>query len=32
VTQLMEGRAERQLLRIKVQLAKLDLLVLDELG
>lgn len=32
VTQLMEAREERQLLRMKSQLAKLDLLVLDELG
>jgi DNA replication protein DnaC len=32
VTQLMEAREERQLLRLKSQLAKLDLLVLDELG
>lgn len=32
VTQLMEARDERQLLRLKAQLAKLDLLVLDELG
>ena len=32
VTQLMEAREERQLMRIKGQLAKLDLLVLDELG
>ncbi len=32
VTQLMEAREERQLLRMKAQLAKLDLLVLDELG
>jgi len=31
VTQLMEAREERQLLRMKAQLAKLDLLVLDEL-
>jgi DNA replication protein DnaC len=32
VTQLMEAREERQLLRMKAQLAKLDLLVLEELG
>ena len=32
VTQLMEAREERQLMRIKNQLAKLDLLILDELG
>lgn len=32
VTHLMEAREERNLLRIKSQLAKLDLLVLDELG
>ena len=32
VTQLMEAREERQLLRLKASLAKLDLLVLDELG
>jgi DNA replication protein DnaC len=32
VTQLMEAREERQLMRMKGQLAKLDLLVLDELG
>jgi DNA replication protein DnaC len=32
VTQLMEAREERQLMRMKAQLAKLDLLVLDELG
>lgn len=32
VTQLMEAREERVLVRLKGQLAKLDLLVLDELG
>ena len=32
VTHLMEAREERNLLRFKAQLAKLDLLVLDELG
>ena len=32
VTQLMEAREERQLARLKSQLAKLDLLILDELG
>ena len=32
ITQLMEAREERQLARMKSQLAKLDLLVLDELG
>ena len=32
VTQLMEARDDRQLLRLKGQLAKLDLLILDELG
>ena len=32
VTQLLEAREERQLLRLKSQLARLDLLVLDELG
>jgi DNA replication protein DnaC len=32
VTQLMEAREERQLGRMKVQLGKSDLLVLDELG
>jgi DNA replication protein DnaC len=31
-TQLLEAREERQLSRLKGQLAKLDLLVLDELG
>ena len=31
-TQLLEAREERQLSRLKSQLAKLDLLVLDELG
>ena len=31
-TQLLEAREERQLSRMKSQLAKLDLLVLDELG
>jgi DNA replication protein DnaC len=32
VTQLMEAREERHLGRLKSQLAKLDLLILDELG
>ncbi len=32
ITQLIETREERQLLRLKAQLAKLDLLILDELG
>ena len=32
ITQLMEAREERQLIRMKTQLAKLDLLILDELG
>src|SRR5271169_976065 len=32
ITQLMEAREERQLTRMKTQLAKLDLLILDELG
>ncbi|KKM08543.1 hypothetical protein LCGC14_1723770 [marine sediment metagenome] len=32
VTQLMEARDDRQLMRLKNQLAKLDLLILDELG
>jgi DNA replication protein DnaC len=32
ITQLMEAREERSLARMKAQLAKLDLLVLDELG
>jgi DNA replication protein DnaC len=32
VTQLLEAREERQLGRMKSQLAKLDLLILDELG
>jgi DNA replication protein DnaC len=32
VTHLIEAREERQLMRMKTQLAKLDLLVLDELG
>src|SRR5271157_3702619 len=31
-TQLLEAREERQLTRLKTQLARLDLLVLDELG
>jgi len=31
-TQLLEAREERQLTRLKLQLAKLDVLVLDELG
>jgi DNA replication protein DnaC len=32
VTTLMEARDERQLLRLRMRLSKLDLLVLDELG
>jgi DNA replication protein DnaC len=32
ITQLMEAREERELLRVRKQLAKLDLLILDELG
>jgi DNA replication protein DnaC len=32
VTQLLEAREERQLSRVRAQLSKLDLLVLDELG
>jgi len=32
ITLLMEAREERQLMRMKNQLAKLDLLILDELG
>lgn len=32
ITQLMEAREERHLMRMKNQLAKLDLLILDELG
>lgn len=32
ITQLLEAREERELLRLKRQLAKLDLLILDELG
>lgn len=32
VTQLLEAREERQLTRTRAQLAKLDLLILDELG
>jgi len=32
ITQLIEAREERLLLRLKNQLAKLDLLILDELG
>ena len=32
VTQLMEARDDRQLMRLKNQLAKFDLLILDELG
>ncbi len=32
ITQLIEAREERQLMRMKNQLAKLDLLILDELG
>jgi DNA replication protein DnaC len=32
VTQLMEAREEHQLMRMKQQLSKFDLLILDELG
>ncbi len=32
VTQLIEAREQRQLARLKTQLSKLDLLILDELG
>ena len=32
ITQLMEAREERHMMRMKGQLAKLDLLILDELG
>ena len=32
ITLLMEAREERQLLRLRKQLGKLDLLILDELG
>ena len=32
ITELIEAREERKLIRIKTQLAKLDLLILDELG
>lgn len=32
ITQLIEAREERQLIRLKNQLTKLDLLILDELG
>lgn len=32
VTHLMEAREERQLARLKTQLSKMDLLILDELG
>lgn len=32
ITTLMEAREERQLLRLKKQLSRLDLLILDELG
>jgi DNA replication protein DnaC len=32
ITQLMEAREDRELTRLKKQLAKLDLLILDELG
>ncbi|MCP4786116.1 MAG: ATP-binding protein, partial [Fuerstiella sp.] len=32
ITQLMEAREERDLQRLRKQLAKLDLLILDELG
>ena len=32
ITQLMEAREDRDLMRLKKQLSKLDLLILDELG
>ena len=32
ITTLLEAKEERQLLRLRGQLAKLDLLILDELG
>jgi len=32
ITQLMEAREDRELMRLKRQLSKLDLLILDELG
>ena len=32
ITLLMEAKEERPLLRLRLQLAKLDLLILDELG
>jgi DNA replication protein DnaC len=32
ITQLLEAKEERQLLRLRQQLSKLDLLILDELG
>ena len=32
ITQLLEAKEERQLLRMRQQLGKLDLLILDELG
>ena len=32
ITELMEAREERVLLRLRKQLSKLDLLILDELG
>ena len=32
ITQLMEAREDRELMRLKKQLSKLDLLILDELG
>ena len=32
ITQLMEAREQRELTRLKKQIAKLDLLILDELG
>ncbi len=32
ITQLIEAREERQLSRLRTQLSKLDLLILDELG
>jgi DNA replication protein DnaC len=32
ITMLLEAKEERQLLRLRAQLAKLDLLILDELG
>jgi len=32
ITRLMEAREDRELMRLKRQLSKLDLLILDELG